>query len=61
DYSGDPAQRLVWECHSGHRFEASLQLVLAGGHWCPDCLSDHWDNFSDVAQHNPFFAQVYKR
>lgn len=60
-YSGDPMQRLLWECHSGHRFEASVKLVLEGGHWCPECLSDHWDGFTDVAAHNPFFAQVYGR
>ena len=58
NYSGDPSQQLVWECYQEHRFEASPKLVLEGGHWCPDCLSDHWDNFSDVAKHNPFFAQV---
>ncbi|MBQ6046001.1 MAG: NAD-dependent epimerase/dehydratase family protein [Bacteroidales bacterium] len=60
EYSGDPSQILEWECHNGHRFKASPKLVLEGGHWCPDCLSNHWDNFSDVAKHNPFFAQVYK-
>ena len=60
EYSGDPLQRLVWECHQGHRFEASPKLVLEGGHWCPNCLSDHWDGFLDVAKHNPFFAQVYR-
>ena len=59
-YSGDPSQRLVWECHSGHHFEASPKLVLEGGHWCPDCLSNHWGDFPEVARHNPFFAQVYR-
>ncbi|MBQ3579637.1 MAG: NAD(P)-dependent oxidoreductase [Bacteroidales bacterium] len=59
-YSGDPSQMLEWECHDGHRFKASPKLVLEGGHWCSECLSDHWDNFSHVAQHNPFFAQVKK-
>jgi len=59
-YSGDPMQPLTWECHQGHRFEASPKLILEGGHWCPDCMSDHWDGFSDVAKHSPFFGQVYK-
>ena len=59
-YSGDPSQRLVWECHSGHRFEASPKLVLEGGHWCPDCLSNHWEGFPEEVKHNPFFAQVYR-
>ncbi len=60
-YTGDPSQRLVWECHQGHRFEASPKLVLEGGHWCPDCFSDHWDGFLNVAKHNPFFAQIYRQ
>ena len=60
-YSGDPSQLLTWECHQGHQFKASPKLVLEGGHWCTDCLSDHWNNFSNVAKHNPFFAQVYKQ
>ena len=59
-YSGDPMQPLTWECHQGHRFEASPKLILEGGHWCPECMSDHWDGFHDVAKHNPFFAQVYR-
>ena len=58
-YSGDPSEQLTWECHQGHKFEASPKLVLEGGHWCPDCMSDHWEGFTDVAKHNPFFAQVY--
>ena len=57
-YSGDPSQLLEWECHNGHRFKASPKLVLEGGHWCPDCFSDHWENFDNEALHNPFFAQV---
>ena len=60
-YSGNPSQQLVWECHDGHRFKASPKLVLEGGHWCADCLSDHWDNFTEVAKHNPFFAQVFMK
>jgi nucleoside-diphosphate-sugar epimerase len=59
-YSGNPELLLTWECHQGHRFEASPKLVLEGGHWCPECLSDHWDGFPEVARHNPFFAQVYR-
>ena len=59
-YSGDPMQPLTWECHQGHRFEASPKLILEGGHWCPECMSDHWDGFPNVAKHSPFFGQVYK-
>ena len=59
-YDGDPSQPLEWECHDGHRFLASVRLVLEGGHWCPDCLSTHWP-YDDAAAHNPFLAQVYGR
>ena len=33
-------------------------LVLRGGHWCPDCLPAPW-NYSEIAKVNPFFAQVW--
>ena len=59
NYTGDPSQLLTWECHCGHRFEASVKLVLEGGHWCPECLSTHWP-YDDLAKHNPFLAQVYQ-
>lgn len=26
-----------WECEEGHVFEASLEYVLLGGGWCPEC------------------------
>ena len=58
-YDGDPSQLLSWGCHAGHHFEASPKLILEGGHWCPDCLSTNW-NYSDLAAHSPFFAQVYR-
>ncbi len=57
-YHGDPTQLLSWECHAGHRFEASPKLILEGGHWCPECLSQN-GNYQDLAAHSPFFAQVY--
>ena len=57
-YHGDPTQLLSWECHAGHRFEASPKLILEGGHWCPECLSPN-GNYQDLAAHSPFFAQVY--
>ena len=59
-YDGDPTQLLSWECHAGHRFEASPKLILEGGHWCPDCLSPN-GNYQDLAAHSPFFAQVYQQ
>ncbi|MDE5774140.1 MAG: NAD(P)-dependent oxidoreductase [Muribaculaceae bacterium] len=27
-----------WQCAEGHEFTASPQLILKGGHWCPNCL-----------------------
>lgn len=26
-----------WECEKGHQFTASLEYVLLGGGWCPEC------------------------
>ncbi|MBO4894314.1 MAG: NAD(P)-dependent oxidoreductase [Clostridia bacterium] len=54
-----------WKCAHGHEFEMSPNLVLRGGHWCPQELpSDnegkkfHWA-YDDEAKVNPFFAQVW--
>ena len=29
-----------WECENGHRFKSSLEYVLLGGGWCPECGYD---------------------
>lgn len=50
---------LKWSCHYGHAFEASPNLVLMGGHWCPQCLPMPW-NDDEIAKHNPFLAQVWQ-
>lgn len=55
---GDLATPLEWECQFGHRFKASPNLVLLGGHWCPECLPMPW-NYDEIAKGNPFFAQVW--
>lgn len=47
-----------WKCGCGNEFEMSPNLVLRGGHWCPDCLPMPW-NYDAVAKRNPFFAQVW--
>lgn len=52
------SEKLRWRCQFGHEFEASANLVLKGGHWCPDCLPAPW-NYNDIAKGNPFFAQVW--
>jgi hypothetical protein len=49
---------IKWKCHCGHEFEMSPNLVLKGGHWCPECLPMPW-NYDEIARHNPFFAQVW--
>lgn len=49
---------IKWRCAHGHEFEMSPNLVLKGGHWCPECLPLPW-NYDEEAKHNPFFAQVW--
>ncbi len=49
---------IKWRCAHGHEFEMSPNLVLKGGHWCPECLPMPW-NYDEIARHNPFFAQVW--
>lgn len=49
---------LEWECAFGHEFKATPNLVLKGGHWCPECERSKW-NFAEMAKVNPFFAQVW--
>jgi len=33
----NPGSQFLWECEHGHRFTASLEYVLLGGGWCPEC------------------------
>lgn len=49
---------LHWKCAFGHEFDASPNLVLKGGHWCPECERRAW-NYGQIAQRNPFFNQVW--
>jgi len=66
DFEGplDPYAPLEWECQFGHRFTATVNTILRGGHWCPECYptfskeGNPW-HFEDIASGNPFFAQVY--
>ncbi len=55
---GDVFSPLTWKCTFGHEFEASPNLVLKGGHWCPDCVNPPW-NYDEEARRNPFFGQVW--
>lgn len=56
--TGDLSTPLKWKCQFGHEFEASPNLILLGGHWCPECLPAPW-NYDEIAKGNPFFAQIW--
>ena len=47
-----------WKCAFGHSFKASVNSVLHGGHWCPQCLKEAW-KYPTIARKNPYFAQVW--
>ena len=49
---------IPWRCARGHTFLMSANLVLRGGHWCPEELPWPWD-YDKEAKLNPFFAQVW--
>lgn len=49
---------LEWSCAFGHKFSASPNTVLKGGHWCPLCDTDS-ANYINQAEKSDFFAQVY--
>jgi hypothetical protein len=55
---GDLYAPLKWKCHIGHEFDATPNLILKAGHWCPECERTAWD-YGEYAKHNPFFAQVW--
>lgn len=49
---------VLWKSARGNEFMMSPNLVLRGGHWCPEELPWPWD-YDTEAQLNPFFAQVW--
>jgi hypothetical protein len=55
---GDLYKPLRWKCHLGDEFDATPNLILKAGHWCPECERSAWD-FAEQAKHSPFFAQVW--
>lgn len=55
---GDLFTPLVWKSARGNTFEMTPNLVLLGGHWCPEELPWPWD-YDTEAKINPFFAQVW--
>ena len=48
----------AWKCAFGHSFKASVNSVLHGGHWCPQCLREAW-KYPAGSRKNPYFAQVW--
>ena len=54
----DPYAPIRWRSARGNEFEMSANLVLRGGHWCPQELPWPWD-YDTEAKLNPFFAQVW--
>lgn len=55
---GDLFTPLKWKSARGNEFEMTPNLVLKGGHWCPEELPWPWD-YDKEASINPFFAQVW--
>ena len=55
---GDLFTPLKWRSARGNEFTMTPNLVLRGGHWCPDELPMPWD-YDTEARINPFFAQVW--
>ncbi len=55
---GDLFTPLRWRSARGNEFEMTPNLVLRGGHWCPEELPWPWD-YDTEAKINPFFAQVW--
>lgn len=49
---------ILWRSAQGNEFLMSANLVLRGGHWCPQELPWPWD-YDAEAKRNPFFAQVW--
>ena len=45
-----------WECENGHRFRSSLEYVLLGGGWCPECGYDNV--YTSTTRKNKFISAV---
>lgn len=55
--TGDQTTPLHWRCGQRHEFTGSPRLILAAGHWCPDCVKDPV-GYREQARYNHFLAQV---
>ena len=49
---------IEWKCAFGHKFKMTVNTVLGGGHWCPECFRYEW-HYAEIAKKNPFYAQVW--
>ena len=56
DAVGKRGSMFLWECENGHRFTSSLEYVLLGGGWCPDCGYDRV--YSSTTEKNKFISAV---
>ena len=53
-----PGALFEWECEHGHRFSSSLEYVLLGGGWCPECGYLVEEPYKPGA--NRFLAQILR-
>ena len=56
DAIGKRGSMFEWECENGHRFTSSLEYVLLGGGWCPECGYDNV--YSSTTEKNRFISAV---
>ena len=57
--AGDIGKRgalFEWECENGHRFSSSLEYILLGGGWCPECGYDKV--YGTTSPRNRFISAV---
>lgn len=47
-----------WKSAEGYEFDMSINAVVQGGHWCPECLKESW-TYGTQAKYNPFLGQVW--
>lgn len=58
DLCSGPDIPVEWSCASNHRFIMTPNLMLRGGHWCPECMIDP-AVYDYIADRSPFFRQVW--
>lgn len=52
-YSGN-REKLLWECHFGHRWNATIYNIK-NGNWCPDCRRNWGEDIVRV-----YFEEIFK-